>query len=580
MYWRHVITNINQDTGSMIRNSFIHFTTVFIVLIILMPLSFSCSNRDVRSLKTSGSIPLDSINTECINMARNGLYDSVIQLCRPFYKKAASLNDTLSTLLLGLTLAQMYLVKDMPDSVDSYFTELSEYKKAATISGFYNHLQGVYALRYELDYEKALDYHLKACEQAEISKDWNNVVSELLNIVNIFYAQSDGFGLEYALKTVAIANAHSGAVSEYHRTSMNYLLASMLLLNGKDEEALELINGIHDNGQSFNIEFIINLIKGDIYNHMHNDSLTEKYYTEALKYVDNNSSESKSLIYLKYGQFLQTKGRYQQAVSMYRNGIDFCTVNKDILYLKDLYLELANSYNDMGEKDSSIYYYMVYYKFLDSLNISSTERKFNQRIRYYQKLEHDLESESYKKKLAVYLAIIAIFILTVIFITIFFFHQRRTYKLLVIQHQRWLQQYKIITEEKENSITDADKSDMTLFLKIEELMKTDKLYRTKNLTLDKIAEEVGTNRSYVSRAINQCAKMKFSNYIDNYRITEATSMISGDMDNLSFKQLADYLGYNSVSVFYRSFQREIGCPPGRYKKEALHLNGNKIIDEV
>ena len=95
-------------------------------------------------------------------------------------------------------------------------------------------------------------------------------------------------------------------------------------------------------------------------------------------------------------------------------------------------------------------------------------------------------------------------------------------------------------------------------------MDKDKIYRRKDISLDIIAEALGTNRTYISKCINNIAKMTFYNYINMYRIREATDIIS--KGNMNFKELSDFLGYSSLSVFYRAFQRDTGLLPGKYRQ--------------
>ena len=42
-----------------------------------------------------------------------------------------------------------------------------------------------------------------------------------------------------------------------------------------------------------------------------------------------------------------------------------------------------------------------------------------------------------------------------------------------------------------------------------------------------------------------------------------------------FKQLADDIGYNSVTVFSKAFQRETGCTPSIYRKEVRGYKSDK-----
>lgn len=99
------------------------------------------------------------------------------------------------------------------------------------------------------------------------------------------------------------------------------------------------------------------------------------------------------------------------------------------------------------------------------------------------------------------------------------------------------------------------------------------LFREKELTLDRMAEVLGTNRTYVSNALNKVAGISFYGYIDSYRIKEATRVLSdpGLAAQVSLKQLADDVGYNNIQTFFKAFKRETGVTPGNYKKEVLNL---------
>lgn len=111
-----------------------------------------------------------------------------------------------------------------------------------------------------------------------------------------------------------------------------------------------------------------------------------------------------------------------------------------------------------------------------------------------------------------------------------------------------------------------------LYLKMEQLMKAG-LFREKELTLDRMAEALGTNRTYVSNALNKVAGISFYGYIDSCRIKEATRILSDSAlsEGISLKQLADDVGYNNIQTFFKAFKRETGVTPGNYKKEVLNL---------
>lgn len=108
-------------------------------------------------------------------------------------------------------------------------------------------------------------------------------------------------------------------------------------------------------------------------------------------------------------------------------------------------------------------------------------------------------------------------------------------------------------------------------------MDEEKVYMMKGLTLDKMAEIMGTNRTYLSNAVNKFAKMDFISYVDMYRIKEASKIISNN-GSIPVKQLADAVGYNSISVFYKAFKHETGLTPGQYGKSLQSVTKPDVSD--
>ena len=62
------------------------------------------------------------------------------------------------------------------------------------------------------------------------------------------------------------------------------------------------------------------------------------------------------------------------------------------------------------------------------------------------------------------------------------------------------------------------------------------------MSIDRMARTVGSNRVYVSRAINSCTGGNFYRYLDSYRIKEATRIIQNAGRDISFKALSDEVG--------------------------------------
>ncbi len=98
------------------------------------------------------------------------------------------------------------------------------------------------------------------------------------------------------------------------------------------------------------------------------------------------------------------------------------------------------------------------------------------------------------------------------------------------------------------------------------------IYRRNDLTIERLAELLNTNRTYLSQAINRGAGKAFSGYLNGYRIDEAVRRLSDVEDDIPLKALALSLGYNHLQTFYSAFQSQIGMPPSKYRKKLLELH--------
>ena len=102
-------------------------------------------------------------------------------------------------------------------------------------------------------------------------------------------------------------------------------------------------------------------------------------------------------------------------------------------------------------------------------------------------------------------------------------------------------------------------------------MREEHAYRSNDISLDKLASLLGSNRTYISRVINRYADKTFWGYVNMYRIAEATEILS-DLDlNIQIKNIYETLGYNSAASFFRVFREETGISPSRYREEVRKM---------
>lgn len=217
---------------------------------------------------------------------------------------------------------------------------------------------------------------------------------------------------------------------------------------------------------------------------------------------------------------------------------------------------------------------------MDSISYNKQERAFQQ----YRLLEKDNELQSREldllranRRIIIFVAGSVLIALIAIALWVVNRRQNRMYRRLVEAHQQSLARLNGMRElsgkDEPKTQENSDDRDLELWRKLEDMMASERIYRYSDISLDRIAEILGTNRTYVSRVINKYSDMSFYHYIHSHRIEDASRILSDVSEDIPLKTLALDLGYNSVSSFYRAFIKETGVPPSRYREEVLKIKG-------
>ena len=111
-----------------------------------------------------------------------------------------------------------------------------------------------------------------------------------------------------------------------------------------------------------------------------------------------------------------------------------------------------------------------------------------------------------------------------------------------------------------------------LYQQLCELMEHNRLYTEPQLTRDKMAERLHTNRTYLSKVIKDKTGMNYLQFVNSYRINEAVRILSDkNMISYPLKQIWSDLGFSSPSTFYKVFQQAVGITPSVYRKQFLEM---------
>lgn len=94
--------------------------------------------------------------------------------------------------------------------------------------------------------------------------------------------------------------------------------------------------------------------------------------------------------------------------------------------------------------------------------------------------------------------------------------------------------------------------------------KEEKLYLTDQITINDIAERLGTDRRYLSRFINERYGINFSRWISEMRIDEAKRLMEQKPDE-GLEWVALQTGFSSLSYFSKVFSQVVGVSPKKWR---------------
>ncbi len=136
---------------------------------------------------------------------------------------------------------------------------------------------------------------------------------------------------------------------------------------------------------------------------------------------------------------------------------------------------------------------------------------------------------------------------------------------VVVLYYCW--DFQPIAIEKENASDQAEQSASTPPLpigKLEKLMEERQLYLNPNLTVNDLAHELNTNRTYVSNYLSQHIGNTFYDYVNRMRIIKVSIPMIEQHPEYTFEFVATQSGFASISTFRRAFVKEVGMTPSRY----------------
>lgn len=104
------------------------------------------------------------------------------------------------------------------------------------------------------------------------------------------------------------------------------------------------------------------------------------------------------------------------------------------------------------------------------------------------------------------------------------------------------------------------KSNHNLIILVKEYIQNN---LTSKINIGVMAQEIGTNSSYLSRLFHQKEGMTIQQYICNQRIDQAEKLLC--FSNYTNEEISHYLGFSSQSYFGKILKESTGMTPNQYR---------------
>lgn len=223
--------------------------------------------------------------------------------------------------------------------------------------------------------------------------------------------------------------------------------------------------------------------------------------------------------------------------------------------------DYKNAYYALREKDS-LSRVMAVENLSEEMAVYDLENKIAIAKAEKQRLDAQFRHERERKQ---WLLGSSVFLLVLLSgITYLWLGNRRKNRILI-------QQNKVLakTEIQRNKLRSESTrtSDSELIGELEKWVFDKALYKQSNLTIERLAKKLNTNRTYLSEAINSHYQTNYSSWINQVRIQAARKMLAAEeYRHYSIEGIAQEVGYTSISSFNSSFKRVTGLTPSQFRK--------------
>lgn len=459
---------------------------------------------------------------------------------------------------------------------------------------------GLYYLNVITDHPTALAYGFKALDLARQSQHADVQVDALNLLSAIYFHKSDSTGYDYARQALALSQ-DIGLLQGIYTSACN--VSNYLFNKSQYRQAMDYLQQAialaRREGWRRQYQYLYSF-EADICAALDSLDAAERLYMMSMQDLPETSGYDKLYARICYATFLSQRHRYHESL----------TYAAEVIRLKEewgievfdlqIYQLLANVHEQMQHPAEALTYYKEFARVHDYMVGEEKEKaarvmELKQEVDEQKRKNAEQEMQLLRQSRALWAwgSVMVVVLVTLAFVWILYRRREMRYREIVrqqldkiegerrlrLQFERTLQELQQLelasctgSGVKYGNSSLSEEKGSNLYMQLEELMRCEHLYADPLLSIEKLAEQLQTNRTYLSQVINEQAGVTYSSYINNFRIDAALALLSDPANlDVSLKEIAHQTGFNSLSSFYTLFKKKVGIAPSIYRENVLKL---------
>lgn len=554
--------------------------------------TFLCSNPDSSCIYSDSLIQLANTTNDIANIAMaNKLFGNIYNIKSDysksidFYNKALNgfqeIGDSSNIGRINMNIGICYLDQSKFSKVKEQFIKAEKFLSGTKDQTGLQILYSNFSLYYNWveKYDSAMIYLLKAQRILDQTKNGNP--GDLYGKMGVLYLKMGNFDLakDFLLNALKISERDK---NDYATAPLYINLANLYLNTGRLRESLRVLNIAEQLSKNLGNNFFLagaynNF--GTTYYLLGNYKKSQSYFEQSLSLYDKVKDNSvKTVALLCLAEIYQALNDSIKSKHYIDEGYALAGDLKTKVLIENSYKQYSDFYFKSGN-------YKKAYEFSRKQNAIKDSILNKEKIRIVEELNTKYETEKKEKellfagfrlrtqKITIFTLSAGILLLIASLSVIVVLYRKKTYSNIeLVKRNKELSELKKGSGKEKigNGLKVTEEKIESLIQDLKYIMEVEKAFLDPELTLSSLAIKLKTNREYLSQVLNNVIGNSFTDYLNDFRIEEAKSILTEQANKksqiLSISGIANVVGFKNTSTFNPIFKRITGLTPSEYKK--------------